>query len=315
MRPASRLMWLLAAALGVAAGCLIELDPQADCGDGFIDALAQEDCEPSLPDSYADRCAELGQVAGPAACDPKSCRFTPSGCSSCGNGVLDPGEECDPEDMTAPTCPGEGVATCRDNCTVDRSACSACGNGMVDLDEECDFALDLDDLALEVPCTDLDSPAGITRRYGSGSSTKCTSKCEWDRSQCSYCQNDKLEGDEVVDGLYVDFEQTIQPAPEVCDNQQADPEALVIHCQGACGSNYRVECKFKCADDCQAFDKTANLPTEELGCCTARGEACPYDPQTGDLMPGRNDCCRKLTHPEENPCEPVNFPILINVCR
>ncbi|MDC0718299.1 hypothetical protein [Nannocystis bainbridge] len=313
MRPGSRLLVLLAATIGVVSGCLVELDPPADCGDGFIDVLAQEDCEPSLPDSYADRCAELDRVASPAACDPKTCRFAASGCLACGNGVLDPGEECDPEDMSEPTCPGEGVATCRDNCTVDRSACSACGNGVLDVDEECDFALDLDDLALTIACAELDSPGGISRRYGSGESTRCTSKCEWDRSRCSYCQNDKLEGDEV-DGLYVDFEQTIQPPPEVCDNQHADPEALVAHCQSACGSSYRVECQFSCATDCLEFENVG-VPTEELGCCTARKETCPYDPQTGELMPGRSHCCRKLTHPDENPCEPTGFPNLIYTCR
>ncbi|PCC71338.1 hypothetical protein SAMN02745121_00877 [Nannocystis exedens] len=308
-------MVLLAASIGVVAGCLVELDPPADCGDGFIDVLAHEDCEPALVDSYADRCAELGRVASPAACDPKTCRFAPNGCSACGNGVLDVGEECDPKDMTGPTCPGEGVATCRDNCTVDRSACSACGNGVVDVDEECDFAADLDDIAVPIACTELTSPAGITRRYGSGDSTRCTSKCEWDRSECSYCQNDKLEDEEIVDNLFVDFEQTIMPPPEVCDNQQADKDALVAHCQEACGSNYRVECKFQCAADCQAF-QTAAFPIDELECCTAQGELCPYD-QQDKLLDDRKPCCFQLANPgEEKFCEPLHFgDQLFLVCR
>ncbi|MFZ6180042.1 hypothetical protein [Nannocystis pusilla] len=315
MRSGSRLMWLLAASLGAIAGCLVELNPPADCGDGFIDLLAHEDCEPSLPDSYADRCAELGRIAGPAACDPQTCRFAAEGCLTCGNGVIDPGEECDPEDMSEPTCPGEGVATCRDNCTVDRSACAACGNGVVDVDEECDFALEIGDIALEIDCVELDSPAGVTRRYGSGTSTRCNSKCEWDRSRCSYCQNDKLEGDEVADGLFVDFEQTIQPAPEVCDNQEADKDALVVHCQKACGSNYRVECKFQCAADCQAFQGAA-LPIDELECCTAQGELCPYD-QQGKLQEGRQPCCFQFANPDEEKfCEPLQFgEQLFFVCR
>ncbi|MCY1061398.1 hypothetical protein [Nannocystis sp. SCPEA4] len=288
MRPAPWLVSLLAASLGVAAGCLIELGARPDCGDGYIDPLAGEDCEPDAPDSYADKCTELGKVASPAACNPKTCTFDAGGCSACGNGVVDAGEECDPEDMTQPTCPGEGVAVCRDNCTVDVSGCEACGNGVVDIDEECDYAADLDNIAIQVPCTELDSPAGITRRYGSGNSTQCTSKCEWDRSSCSYCQNDKLEGEDLVGDLYVDFEQTIMPVPEVCDHEQADKEALVAHCQDACGSNYRVECKFQCADDCQAFN-TAAVPLEQLDCCTARGEACPY--LQGKLIDGRKPCC------------------------
>jgi len=313
MRPASRLVSLLAASLGVAAGCLIDLDARPDCGDGYIDPLAHEDCEPGMPDSYADKCTELGQVAGPAACDPKTCTFDASGCSACGNGELDAGEECDPLAMSQPTCPGDGVAVCRDNCTIDASDCSACGNGVLDIDEECDFALDPDDIAIEVPCTELDTPAGITRRYGSGVSTRCTSKCEWDRSHCSYCQNDKLEDEDVVDGLFVDFEQTITPPPEVCDHQQADKDALVAHCQSECGGNYRVECNFQCGTDCTEF-KTAAFPPDQLDCCTAKGEACPYDPQTKELIPGRKECCRRLTHPEEESCEDF-LPQLFSVCR
>lgn len=309
MRFGSRLAMTLAASLGVAAGCLIDLEPRPDCGDGYIDPLAGEDCEPGLIDSYAPRCEERGLVAGPAACAPKICTFDEDGCSACGNGVVDEGEECDPTDMLQPTCPGAGVATCRDDCTLDLSACSSCGNGELDVDEECDFALDIGDIAAQIPCSDLDSPGGITRRYGSGVATKCTSKCEWDRSGCSYCQNHRLEDDEVVEGLYVDFEQKIQPAPEVCDNEQADPEELVSHCQDQCGGSYRVNCNFQCANDCQTFDKAA-IPAAELGCCTARGEACPK-PQEG-----RPPCCRELTHPDEDPCESVTIGSnLFSLCR
>ena len=56
------------------------------------------------------------------------------------------------------------------------------------------------------------------------------------------------------------------------------------------------------ASDCQAFEVAAG-PTDQLGCCTARGEDCPYDPLTHALIAGRSECCRKLTHPEEDPCE------------
>jgi hypothetical protein len=301
MRLAPSPALLLFASLGAAAACLVDLQSSVDCGDGFIDAYVGEDCEPGDVAGYAGRC-EGGMVPGPDACDPGTCRFHADRCTSCGNGVVDAGEQCDPADMNEPTCLGEGVAKCRDDCTLDLSGCARCGNGTVDFDEECDIALTLGDLAAEIPCSELASPAGISRRYGSGVATKCTDKCEWDRSGCSYCQNDRLEDDEVVDNLYVDFEQTIKPVPEVCDKTQADQDKLIEHCQDACGSNYRVECKFQCASDCQAFEVAA-VPTEELGCCTARGEDCPYDPITHALIAGRSECCRTLTHPDEDPCE------------
>lgn len=305
MRLRLLLALLLAASFGAAAACLVELDLHPDCGDQFVDELVGEECEPAVPASYEGKC-EPGQVPGPGACDPKTCKFDPGRCSSCGNGVVDEGEQCDPADMNAPTCLGDGVASCRADCTLDLSGCARCGNGVLDLNEECDPALALGAFAVEVPCSQLASPAGISRRYGSGVATKCTQKCEWDRSGCSYCQNDRLEDEEVVDNLFVDFEQTIQPAPEVCDNNTADEDKLIEHCQDACGSNYRVECKFECASDCQAFEVAA-VPTEELGCCTAQGEDCPYDPISHALIEGRSPCCRALTHPDEEPCENVNL--------
>jgi hypothetical protein len=47
----------------------------------------------------------------------------------CGNGVMDPGEECDPSDIVNSTCTallgyGGGYSACSDACTIDPSACS-----------------------------------------------------------------------------------------------------------------------------------------------------------------------------------------------
>lgn len=318
MRPGLLLALPLAASIGVAAACLIGLDPVANCGDGYVDALAGEDCEPQVPDSYASRCEELGQVASPAACAADSCTFDAEGCARCGNGVVDEGEQCDPAAPNPPSCPGEGEASCRSDCTLDLGGCIACGNGVVDIDEECDYAAD--NSGVEVDCTGLKSPGGVARRYGSGVSTQCTGKCEWDRSLCSYCQNDLLEGAGVTD-VYVDFENTIKPPPEVCDNGHADHDKLVEFCQQTeiCGGNYRVECAAECDSTCRF---AAPPDDAELDCCTAQGADCPYDKLTGELRTGRVDCCRRFTHPDEpteklcqdafDPGDPDNF---ISLCR
>lgn len=310
----------LAAALGGAAACLIDLDPPRDCGDGYVDTLAGEDCEPGLPDSYAGRCEELGQVARPAACAADTCTFNPAGCGRCGNGVVDAGEQCDPADMNQPTCPGEGVATCRDDCTIDDSGCPPCGNGVIDIDEECDKAAD--NSGAMVDCRDLISPGGIARRYGSGHATDCTSACKWNRSLCSYCGNDRLESDDVM-GVFVDFEGDITPPPEVCDNDQADRDKLVDFCQQTevCGGNFRVECSAGCAPGC--LDFTAP-PDGDASCCTARGEDCPYNQNPPfDLKDEtRAPCCRQFTHPDEpveKLCDTVTIgedPVVIRrLCR
>ena len=84
----------------------------------------------------------------------------------CGNGVIDPGEECDGEDFGTVTCPGSSTGAflkCRPDCTIDFQDCPVsttsttvaptttsttsttsttladpCGNGVIDPGEECD---------------------------------------------------------------------------------------------------------------------------------------------------------------------------------
>jgi hypothetical protein len=80
-----------------------------------------------------------------------TCRFDTTYCKRCGNGELDPGEECDPNidptDLTQgkPACDelpspyGDArpytsgqPGTCRDDCRWDRTSCGYCGNGRVE---------------------------------------------------------------------------------------------------------------------------------------------------------------------------------------
>ncbi|HEY8375373.1 MAG TPA: hypothetical protein VIK91_02740, partial [Nannocystis sp.] len=306
---------LLAAPLGAAAACLIDLEVRIDCGDGFVDVRAGEQCEPAEPASYADKCGE-GLIPGPGACDPKTCQFHPERCTRCGNGVLDEGEECDPANMTPMLCAG-GVITCRDDCTRDTSQCDRCGNGVLDPGEECDYLLTPGPNVVEIACTELPTPAGISRRYGSGVATECGTDCRWDRSGCSYCQNNRLEDDSIASLIFIDFQKELSPVPEVCDNNHVDYDELTAYCKDICGGSVRVECKFKCADDCQGFDIAA-VPEDELECCTAPGEDCPYEGGDPDkLKIGRLDCCRrKHAEPGEALCENVNVDgKLTFVCR
>ncbi len=64
----------------------------------------------------------------------------------CGNGRVDPGEECDGRDVGGKTCLDlssdfvGGVIACRQDCTFDTSGCVrwGCGNGHLDFGEACD---------------------------------------------------------------------------------------------------------------------------------------------------------------------------------
>jgi cysteine-rich repeat protein len=108
----------------------------------------------------------------PADCSDPACAGAPVCQPSCGNGIVDPGEQCDDgntingdacdTNCTAPRCgnsvvdPGEqcddGNTTngdsCDTNCTAPR-----CGNGAVDLGEQCDDGNTLNGDACEANCT------------------------------------------------------------------------------------------------------------------------------------------------------------------
>jgi len=128
-----------AAGDGCSARCEIEL-----CGDGIINnttVRSNEACDtggasqtcnadcslPACGDGIVNAAFTPPGSPGPEQCDPP----TADGCSdrcrfeSCGNSVLDPGEQCD--DGT--NLPGSGCAGCH---------LEICGNGILDLGEECD---------------------------------------------------------------------------------------------------------------------------------------------------------------------------------
>ncbi|PCC71337.1 hypothetical protein SAMN02745121_00876 [Nannocystis exedens] len=287
---------LVAAALAAAGGCLVPLDPQRDCGDGYVDKLAGEECEPSLAESMVGYCA-ADEVPAADACDRETCTFDRDACTRCGNGVLDPGEACDPTDMSPPPCPIEGTARCRSDCTLDVSGCPrTCGDSVVDVDlgEECDFgpAKDLTDKGapVEIDCKDLKPPT--YRAYGGGTSSRCID-CKWDRSDCTYCGNARLESTEVIDkeDLHLDDGNQHEFEPEVCDDGVApDPQALSAFCQDRCDAGgLMVACTYACSERCDVFLEPADGGPDN-GCCTPSSAQCPYN-ENGELLNKRKPCC------------------------
>jgi len=102
---------------------------------------------------------------------------------NCGNGTLDPGEDCDGVNLGGASCAGLGLGSgtlaCTSDCNFDTSSCTdvpACGNGVIDVPEECDG-------------TDLGGQTCEGLGYGQGT-LACAASCVFDLSGCqpSICQ-------------------------------------------------------------------------------------------------------------------------------
>jgi hypothetical protein len=107
------------------AGCkdkIVQMMPPPDphCGDGVIDAMIGEECEGT--DLGGATCMSLGFDTGTLTCDDQ-CHLVKTLCTKlCGNGVKDPGEQCD-GDAGVPGCSDWGYVACTSSCTVDRTHC------------------------------------------------------------------------------------------------------------------------------------------------------------------------------------------------
>lgn len=130
----------------------------------------------------------------------------------CGDGVVDPNEECDGGDLDGQTCmslnySGGGLA-CTTSCTYDTSKCVAapvCGDGVVDAasGESCDCGMPgaLCTLAQlnNQTCQGLTSPKGGPF---SGGALGCSSPqaCTFNATGCTYCGDGIRNGTEECEG-------------------------------------------------------------------------------------------------------------------
>ncbi|MBN2723439.1 MAG: hypothetical protein JXR95_05145 [Deltaproteobacteria bacterium] len=121
-----------------------------------------------------------------AACDDDSSSNNNNG--TCGNGTLDPGEDCDgdiiPETATCAILVSgtDGTVSCTAECTIDTSACTEpeCGNGIMEAGEECDQ----DDFGGNT-CED--------EGFGGGT-LGCTTDCQLVTTECTeLCINEMWE--------------------------------------------------------------------------------------------------------------------------
>ncbi len=188
---------------------LCELPPGPYCGDGTIDP--GEQCEVGGNWGAITGCTDFDNFTGGSlSCDLTTCLFNTSQCTSphpfCGDGVIQPGEQCDFvndsaiygnldctdfDDFTGGVL-GCDPVTCQalvDNCTGGTPG--ICGDGVVNVGEQCDgtnfSGLD---------CTDFDSFTGGV--------LTCNPDCTANTSQCTspqpFCGDGVIQPGEQCDG-------------------------------------------------------------------------------------------------------------------
>lgn len=302
----------IAVVVGLAAvtACTLELDRTIACGDGYVDRLAGEECDPLDPASYEDACREhnAGKPEGPGGCDPQTCSFDFSQCARCGDGQLDAGEECDGNAFGDRTCPGDQPGLrCTFDCRIDESQCPSCGNGVKDEGEECDFN-DGGGFVMPRLCAGTEDILPLASPnphypYAFGETTRCEQDCRYDRRACSYCGNGRLDDEVLID----DVQQRFSLA-EVCDGELFDDAQLMAQFGSFCYQMEGIDLRpnVGCENNCLRFV----LRPDDPDCCVKKGDRCPAptDPF---------QCCFAYDHPEAEPCQTVfdNMGLARDVCN
>ncbi len=206
------------------------------CGDGVKDP--GEACDGG--DLGGQSCQGLGLPGGTLGCAADCSSLDTSTCdapASCGDGVKDPGEACDGDDLGSSNCMTEGFPggslACLGNCSgFDTSGCEAnpaCGDGVKNGAEACDGS-------------DLGGASCMTQGFPGGALACLTNCTGFDTSGCD---PNPACGDGVKNGA------------ETCDGDDLGGETCMT--QGFPGGT------LACVGNCSAFDTSGCDPNPFCG--------------------------------------------------
>ncbi len=238
----------------------------------------------------------FGLVVAPGGCTFDKSGMAPPGSGECGDGRVDPGEQCDDsntvdgdgcsalcQNEASPDCgdgnldPGEG---CDDGNTTDCDGCSAtcqneaCGNNALDCNEQCDDG----NLTTGDGCDDacmIEIPPGC----GNGQTDPGEQCDDGNTDPCDGCSPACLH--EVCGNGNVD-------CGEQCDDSNANPcDGCSASCQNEVCGNNTVDCNEQCDDgnttDCDGCSATCQL--DGCGSGTLQcGEVCDSGNVTSDCI-------------------------------
>jgi len=152
----------------------------------------------------------------------------------CPNGNIDPGEECDSNNLGSNTCLSlggfnGGILSCDNSCNFNISDCFNCGDGNVDFGEECDGSVNP-----SITCQSLGFLSG---------SISCGNSCNVNTSSCTYadsCLDLKNQGISLSGTYTIDPGQIGDPFKIYCDfDMQDGPWTLVFNSDQYFGSYYQ----------------------------------------------------------------------------
>lgn len=157
--------------------------PARDYADGVVCH-----CECGIPDPD---CATAGALV--SNCTNTEICGTDGHCTNCGNGDVDPGEQCDTARSETGDCGAQGYepgpAPCKAGCTWAYDQCTplqTCGNGQLDAAELCDGTM----IQAGLDCTDYSRTSGTLA---------CKTGCAIDSTGCYTCGDGRVEGPEACD--------------------------------------------------------------------------------------------------------------------